>query len=226
MSLHFCRAQNLRVLFSEQHLPPETHPIIENFEQKYKINIQPSIIQHGSSNPEDSERINYRKGSSKEERMPKQEYEALRQLISNIEPTEGWTAPNMIRHVQGVERYGQRFQPASVHSNNAHVMFQLSAEEAPSPGVIQSLFTHKRWTTRQDEETQTFALVQEYEQLADEHIQHDLYRTFPLAGGQLCYKHLRKRQTIIPFSSVITHAGHTPVHIGEIDEELLHILPL
>ena len=123
MALHFCRAQNLRVLFSEQHLPPEAHPIIKDFEKRYKINIQPSILQHGSPNPAASEQIQHTKGKAKEERMPKQEYDALRDAISDIEPTGGWRAPNLIRQVRMAERSGHRFQPISAHANNAHVMF-------------------------------------------------------------------------------------------------------
>lgn len=226
MALHFCRAQNLRVLFSEQHLPPEAHPIIVNFEKHYKINIQPSILQHGSSNPATSEKILHTKGKSKEERILNQDFDALRKLISDIEPAGGWRAPNLVRQVQTAERSGHRFQPTSAHEKNARVMFRSSPGAPESAGVIQSLFTHKRWTASQDEVTQTFAVVQAYEELENEHIQYDLYRTFPISGGHLRYNHLSPRRILIPFTNVITHAGCTPLRIDDIDRDLLHVLPL
>ena len=74
--------------------------------------------------------------------------------------------------------------------------------------------------------TQTFAIVQAYEELADEHTHYDLYRTFPISGGRLCYDHLLPRQILIPFSNVITHTGHTPLRMDDVDRDLLHILPL
>ncbi len=88
----------------------------------------------------------------------------------------------------------------------------------------QSLFTHRRWTALNEEVTQTFAIVQAYEELADEHIQYDLYRTFPISGGQLRYDCLSPRRILIPFTNVITHAGRTPLRIETIDRDLLHIL--
>ena len=156
--------------------------------------------------------------------MMNHDFDALRELLSDIEPAEGWRAPNLVRPVQKVERSGHRFQPISVHASNAHVMFRSSPGSPESPGVIQLLFTHKRWTALNEEVTQTFAIVQAYEELTAEHIQYDLYRTFPISGGQLRYDCLSPRRILIPFTNVITHAGRTPLRIETIDRDLLHIL--
>ncbi len=105
-------------------------------------------------------------------------------------------------------------------------MFRSSPGASESPGIIQSIFTHRRWTASQEEVTQTFVIVQAYEELTDGHTQYDLYRTFPISGGHLCYNRLSPRRILIPFTDVTTHVCRTPLGIDMIDQDLIHILPL
>ena len=46
--LKFCRSQNLRALFNQAHLPPETHSIIKAMESRFDVNIPEVILPHRS----------------------------------------------------------------------------------------------------------------------------------------------------------------------------------
>lgn len=221
----FCQMQHLRILFSESHLPPEVYPVICAFEKRYKVNVREFAIRGGSSgDPDESDRFERLRGGSQEGRSPGHIHAAL-QKICKIDPARGGYIPNRITLVSGVERFGQLFQPVP-HINNAHVAFHRSPNAPRSAGVLQSLFTHKRWSTAHDVVTETFAILQEYEELADEELAYNVYRRFPIAGGQLRYNQLRPQAILVPFKNVVGHVSHIVLTLPGIDKECIHILPL
>jgi hypothetical protein len=209
--LKLCRSQNLRALFNQAHLPPETLPIIETIEKRFKVTIPENVLPRRS--PDEL------KSLSREILMNPQDYQLL---LECLKPRDT-VLPRRILPLKTVNLLGRSFEASP--SKNCFVMVRLSDMEIVA-AKIQAIFSHTRRLTAGSTSTKKFVKIQLFESLSPTDSLRDLHRRFPFSGGRLYYNRLSTISRIIPFEEIVVHFAQTPMSIEGITRECLHVLPL
>lgn len=90
-------------------------------------------------------------------------------------------------------------------------------------GRIQQIFDYTFYD--REGEVETFLFVTPLAELSEADAQHDPYRQYKFAGGELYYaKDLPG--IIVSAADVLCHFARTPVNIPEIIQPCIHVLPL
>jgi hypothetical protein len=115
-----------------------------------------------------------------------------------------------------LDRHGQRYQGGG-HPNK-YVMFRpdKSTGELPMAGQINFLFSYL---------SQTFAVIHAFKQLPVSR-NFDFTYNLPQAAGYLTGMELEPEPIIIQSDDIVSHFAFISVDIPEVDQRLLHVLPL
>ncbi|KAH9936457.1 uncharacterized protein B0H18DRAFT_818538, partial [Fomitopsis serialis] len=125
-------------------------------------------------------------------------------------------------HISGVS-----YKPDSRSSKDSNIIFQLSSDNRVScAGRIRQIFQHTRRDSRNEKTTETFLVVDRFEELSTDDIRWDHYRTFPHVGGRLCYNKIKPDVLVIRPAQVLSHFAKTSVCVPRISHECVHVLPL
>lgn len=229
----FCMGQNLRRLFSQQQVPEQLLPIIGEYEKRFMADIRGTFINDNLAFDEHflqlEEKVHW--NNSNLPVLPKKTQELLRGWIAKHDPlcfTNGFI-PSTGYTRSKIGRLGQIFQIHSASVGDSKVLFTDSTDgQSLLAGSINSIFSHTRYDPGGQRMTQTFLIVDKYTRLSDGHVLADPYRQPDIckAGGCLFYNRFDTSPLLIHVNDIRCHFAFTPLKITDIDEEVIHVLPL
>lgn len=156
---------------------------------------------------------------------------------STASMVRGWLSDRGSLYVQNVNPYvlpltkyqdrGFCYRASHISDGDSHIAFVRSGGKRWRAGCIVKIFRYYRYERDGHPRfTQVFFLVQEYARLTQEHAEHDPYRKFPIAGGQLFYNILRPRLRLLTVDNITCHCAIIPRLLPCINIECIHVLPL
>lgn len=223
----FCMGQNLRAMFSVHDIPPELHPIIEDYDDTFRADIRGTFI-----NDDLAFNALYQKQAQKvtwsitdETPLPKETLALLRRWVSDRDPSVA--ADKITRSVfvrKTIGRLGQLFQTPHASKGNSNIVFD-NGGGSWSVGVIDSIFSHIRYSANGSEKTDTFLVVDEYIHLSPDDAVSDHFRNFAPAGC-LFYHKFTGQPVLVNIDDVTCHFGSSVLAVPGIDSPCVHALPL
>ncbi|EAU81124.2 hypothetical protein CC1G_09766 [Coprinopsis cinerea okayama7 len=213
MFVRFCAAQCLRAIYKCFALPAALHKLVRIFHDRYSKDYRGTrindVLIHNS-------RYEVLKSAVESEGqksafLRKSEHEALTRWISAHQPYVS-VIPKKATYHTSITRLGQRFTPSTSSKTDSRVIFSVGHSGEWRAGRIHSIFSHSRdfMGTRV---SQTFAAIEELEELEDDLRHLDHYREFQVAGGRLLKRTLRGELTVVDISQVQCHFAACPQEI-------------
>jgi hypothetical protein len=207
--LRFCRAQNLRYLFTQAQLPPEIHPVIDIFEKRYGVPVHGTLLD--SDNGETHMKT---KKQARHCAFDEKYTECARHWFSlnipdcNFRPHQACIVPHLDRH-------GRHYQGGEHPNRNVMFRPDKSAGQLPVAGQILFLFSYL---------SQNFAVLHAFKPLPSHLL--DFTDSLPQAAGYLTSMELEPDPIVIQSEDIVSHFASIPVDTPGFQQPKLHVLPL
>ena len=165
-----------------------------------------------------------------EERTAEQRIETRGRSNSGLTGTNAqtwWQAIRLgIRHDK-FSRYGLSFSTLKCVPKDSYVAIGRKVPDDWHAGHILSIFTytHSGPTTELAGHTETYFVVQKYEELTQTDAMHDPYRKVPFIGGRLYYNWVKDPE-LVTQKEILCHLAFTPFEHPSIASLCVHTLPL
>lgn len=126
-----------------------------------------------------------------------------------------------------LSRYGVSFSTINRVPQDSYVAVGRKVPDDWHAGRILSIFTytHKGPTPELVGHTETYFVVQKYEELTQMDAMHDPYRRLPFIGGRLYYDKVKDPELVTP-EEILCHFARTPFEHPDIASPCIHALPL
>jgi hypothetical protein len=166
--------------------------------------------------------------------LPHSTYHLLaRWISSNDDRMLHQPIHNCVHFRTSIKRLDQLFKPQESSHGDSGIIFRTGDAQLPcshldnwSAGYICAIFSHTRTTSAGLSVTQTFAVVNEMQQLSQHDSAYDHFREFPIAGGRLFYAAPKHQPVLVCVDDILCHCACTPLDIPTIHTTCLHVLPL
>lgn len=123
--------------------------------------------------------------------------------------------------------HGVNFTPSTRSKGNSQILFKMSQDpKTLVPGLIQSIFLHKRPGPNGDIITEHFLVVQRYQPLKNADVAFDPYRRYPLLDAHLCHDILCESVIVISLEDVVSHFASCLYESSHIEGKLRVVLSL
>lgn len=124
-------------------------------------------------------------------------------------------------------QYGVSFSTFNCVPKDSYVAIGRKVPDDWHAGHILSIFTytHKGPTLELEDHTETYFVVQKYEELTRTDATHDPYRKVPFIGGRLYYDRV-KGPELVTQEEILCHLALTPFKHPSIASPCIHTLPL
>lgn len=131
-----------------------------------------------------------------------------------------------IKH-ENFSRYGVSFSATNRVQQDSYVAVGRRVPDDWHAAHILSIFTytHKGPTWELMGHTETYFVVQKYEELTPMDATRDPYRKFPVIGGRLYYDKVKAPELVTP-EEILCHFAYTPFEHPHIAPACIHALPL
>lgn len=226
----FCMNQRLRGIINAFGLDSTLEKLVTAFTQHFgpnEVGTLKSDMQALKSSP---------LGQTVDENPPKGKKKKLDQLISKmLQAYEERKGPVQSRQAVrlGVKhdkftRYGASFSPFNCIQQDSYVAVGENVSEGWHAGRIHSIFTytHEGPTPELVGHTETYFVVQKYEELTEMDAMLDPYRKHPSISGRLYYDRVKKDPELVTPGEILCHFAHTPFEHPHIVSPCIHALPL
>ena len=125
-------------------------------------------------------------------------------------------------------RYGVSFSTHNCVQQDSYVAVGRKIPDDWHACRILSIFTytHQGPTPELVDHTETYFVVQKYEELMQVDATHDPYRKHPFIAGRLYYDKVKKDPELVTPGEILCHFAYTPFEHPEIASPCIHALPL
>lgn len=197
-------------MFTEVQLPDEIHPILDIFESRYKVKIRGTLLDdfglYGIE--QQTKHRGRRKPDIDEDHIA-----CMQRWLSSSDLGIKEFILSRVVILQHVERNGRRY-----HSGGPNNFIIFSSSNTTSKaGQIVLLFSYL---------SHTFAILCPFKQLEDAYCHFDFTLGLADAAGYLSNAEVESTLILVPFSGILSHFASISVNTPDIEQRLLHILPL
>ena len=224
-----CMTQNLRSALNTQQLPNSIHPIIAHYEKAFQSDIRGTLLHDNLVFHNDTLGLDTAAPKQTPVTSLSNEYhDLLQRWIHHREGGSNFREPSSRRVVfmTKFQRFGQVYQTATSSPRDSYIIYKnLSSTPLECAGRIRDIFSHTRSTKDGNSRTETFFVIDPYERLSPSHAKFDLYRKYPIVGGEIFYNSFYS-PVIISSSDLVCHFARTPQEQTGIKLECFHALPL
>lgn len=151
-------------------------------------------------------------------------------IVNRWRAANGFQHPTLVNEVipcDEVKMNGVSYSSKKLHVRDSEIVYDTGGSKSPPPaGQIQTIFQHRRLQADGNEALDTFLIVRPYKELREEDVQYDLYRTYKISGGWLCYQEHESDLVVLRPGNILCHAACTSLpSFGMIQQHCIRILP-
>jgi len=228
MLRRFCQGQNLRVLFSRQHIPEVLENLIPAFETAFKNQKRGTLFSDSLALARGTlDEDGQVPSSCKQSDLPDDVYLLLQDwVMTHDESCDVQRLCPRGVFLHHLDHLGKTFQVFSRSRGESTVVFR-SSDMDWSVANIRNIFTHSR-RCKSEVIDSTFFVVNAYVSLSNQDSKLDQYRIFPYStGGRLFYDHFLPSPVILEKREVLCHSAAIPdLEVEGITSRCIWVLPL
>lgn len=221
----FCRGANLKALFYTEGLSAAFDALKPAFLQYFGVESRGSLVNDLLALAEDNDELTEWVDGAREEELSTELAESLLIRLnkdsgrdhtvfkSTDDHGDGYILDRTIQYRSMLKVNGVMFATAEKSKGNSLILFQ-GADKKHHAAQIRNIFVHSRPTAEGVVKMESFVVVQEFLDLAENEIECDLYRRFPLLDVRLYRQQLSPEAVVIKVTDIISHFASCPYETG------------